>query len=254
MGRAVVALIVIAAAVGVIRCCRRRQLDRVALALTLSPAALILANDFDGEIVFRTFLFAMPLLAWFAAQAVWPPASEARAVTWSKRLRLPVLTDRWRALIVVALAATLLVGFLFGYYGKERWYYFSHDEVAASNLVFSHAPAGSLLVSGTGDFPLQWKRYEKLTYVFIASEPAQGRAHLLAHPADTLAGWLADPRYTNAYLLITRSQKAEVEAIGGLPLGSLDRIENALLHDRRFSVLFHSPNAIVFGPADRRPR
>jgi hypothetical protein len=49
--------------------------------------------------------------------------------------------------------------------------------------------------------------------------------------------WLSKPRYVDAYLLITRSQKASVDTIGPIPAGSVDAIERAL----RQSPEFESP-------------
>ena len=40
--------------------------------------------------------------------------------------------------------------------------------------------------------------------------------------------------------------KAESDALGALPLGSLDRIENTLLASPQFKVLYHDKDAVVF--------
>ena len=62
----------------------------------------------------------------------------------------------------------------------------------------------------------------------IDREPEGSWRELLADPVDKLDDWLSDPRYTDAYMLITRSQKIAVDTAGSMPLGSLETVETAL--------------------------
>jgi hypothetical protein len=57
---------------------------------------------------------------------------------------------------------------------------------------------------------------------------------------------MEDGRYTAAYLIITRSQKAEVEEEGFMPAGSVDKIERALMQSRRFKVILANHDATIF--------
>ena len=68
----------------------------------------------------------------------------------------------------------------------------------------------------------------------------------LDDPAARLAPWLEDPRYPNGYVLITRSQKADLRAEGLLPPGALDTIEGALRRSPAFAVEFENRDAVVF--------
>ncbi len=238
LGRATVALIVVVAALGVLHLLRRRSTDVVGLILLLAPATLVFANSFGGEIGFRTYLFALPLLSWYAARALWVAGSGARLPTGRSAGR--------RAVASAVVAALLFAGFCFGYYGKDRWYYFSHDEVAASERVLDDAPPNSLLVTVTSNYPGQWKNYENLVYVPIASEPSDSRARVLADPAKVLAGWLADPRYRGGYILLTRSQEQEVDALGELRPGGYASIRGALDRSPAFRALYRSPDAQVY--------
>jgi hypothetical protein len=146
----------------------------------------------------------------------------------------------------VAVASLLLAGFLFGYYGKDQWYRFSEDEVEASALVLETAPAGSLLVTGTDNYPVQFENYERLTYVPLASEPLASRRKVLADPADVLAEWLSEPQYRGGYVLITRSMRDEADATGLLPHGALSDLEDALRASPHFEALHDTPDATVF--------
>ena len=96
---------------------------------------LFASGDYGGELLFRIFLFMTPFLAFLAAHAYLPPTSESR---WS-----------WRpALVYAGSGLAILATFLVAYYGKERQYYFTPEEVAASEYLYEQAPDRSLLISG----------------------------------------------------------------------------------------------------------
>jgi hypothetical protein len=147
--------------------------------------------------------------------------------------------------LTATVAALLLGGFLVAYYGKERINYFTPQEVAAAKYVDTHAPPGSLLIDGTNNYPYAFKNYERFTYVSVALEPASSWPRILANPVGVLYTWMSDPRYRSAYVLITRSQKIEVEADGDMPAGSIDRIERALNASGRFRVAYRNRDAEV---------
>jgi hypothetical protein len=253
MGRLVLVAIVGLAVCGMFREWRRGRTDRAALVLTLAPGALLCANKFGGEIGFRSYLFALPFLAWYAALALRPldPADGGRFAR-SKVGRSSLARSRPLQATAVALATmVLLSGFLFGYFGKDQWYRFTSGEVAASDYVLSRAPQDSLLVTVTANYPGQFRNYEHLTYVPIASEPGASRARLLDDPARVLAGWLGEGKYRKGYILITKSQEYEVDALGVMPRGSVSKLRHALERSPRFRVAFSSPDAQVFVLADR---
>ena len=62
---------------------------------------------------------------------------------------------------------------------------------------------------------------------------------------------MSNQRYALTYLLITRSQKANIDALGIMPAGSLDRIENALMVSGKFKVVYGNADAKIFILADR---
>ncbi|HEX7133997.1 MAG TPA: phosphotransferase, partial [Iamia sp.] len=238
MGRLTVVGIAAVAGLAVLHQIRSRRLRLEPLVLAASPVAMVLTSSFDGEIVFRTYLFALPFLAWLAADGLWAAIGERRP------------RASRRAVAVGVVAALLLSGFLFGYYGKDQWYRFSEDEVAASELVLSSAPPSSLLVTGTDNYPVQFEDYERLTYVPIASEPADSRDAVLADPGDVLAEWMGESDYEGAFVLITRSMRDEADATGLLPRGALVELIDELRADPRFEAIHDTDDATVFVLAD----
>jgi hypothetical protein len=217
---------------------KRGHWDAAAAVLVLSPLVILVGGNYDGEALFRVFLFSLPFAAYFVALLLYPDPGSGRS--W-------VTTG-----LAITVSVVVLAGFLFGYYGKEAWSYFSRGEIRAAEIVYDRAPPDTLLVEGTRDYPNQFRNPERFTYLAIASEPAASARRVLDRPVAKLSQWLSDPEYRDAYVIITRAQKAEIDALGPLPRGSLDRIEKALLASPRFDVVYHDEDASVFRSA-RRP-
>jgi hypothetical protein len=232
LGRIQVATVAVLAVSGLARRMKRGHWDAAAVALLGSPFVILVGGNYDGEALFRVFLFALPFAAYFTALLLYPDTETGRH--W------------FTTILAVAVSGVILVGFLFAYYGKEAWSYFSRGEIRAAEIVYERAPPDTLLVEGTRDYPNQFHNPERFTYVAIASEPTASVRRVLDRPVAKLAEWLSDPEYRDAYVIITRAQKAQIDALGPLPRGSLDRIEDALLGSPRFEVLYHDDDASVF--------
>jgi O-antigen/teichoic acid export membrane protein len=233
-GRLAVLLVLGLAAVGVLRWWRRaRPRDLAALWLLLAPFSLLGLSGYGGEVLLRVVLFASPLLGFFAAWAL-------------------LGAGRLRVLCLAAATAALLAGFLLAHFGKDGHYVFSPDEVAAAEFVYSNAPDGSLLIEGSRNYPKQFANYERFRYVPLEREPAATQRRIVRHPVRELADWMSDDRDEAAYLLITRSMKEELDALGVGPPRFLDQIEQALLGSDRFRVAFRNDDAVVFVLEDRR--
>ena len=231
-GRSVVLVSTALTLVGAWRSWRARGAGVTAVLLMALPATLVMVTGFGGEVLFRAFLFAAPFIAFLAAAACIPLDG--------RRLRV-------KNLVVTALmTAVLLPGFLLGYYGKEQQNYFTPKEVQAVEWVNTHARPGSLLIEGSRNYPTQFRNYERFTYVAIDREPAESYSTLLVNPAYQLEDWLSNPRYADAYVLITRSQKIAVNSEQSMPVGSLDQVEAALRRSPDFRVAYDTGDAVVF--------
>ena len=180
MGRAEVAVVVVLAVAGVVARLRRGRFDTAAVVLAVAPVAILVGGSYGGEAIFRVYLFALPFLAYLAASACYPTPGPSRSRP---------------AVLVVAVSFVVMTGFLFGYFGKEGWAHFSTGEVRAAETVFGSAPAHSLVVDGTGDYPIGFANVENVTYLHLVGEPPRSIAALLAAPEPTLYDWLADTSY-----------------------------------------------------------
>ena len=94
----VVAISTLAALVGAWRSWRVRGLRVTAVLLMVLPATLVLVTGFGGEVLFRSFLFAAPFIAFLAAAACLP--RDGRGYPWRNLVA------------TVALTAVLVPGFM----------------------------------------------------------------------------------------------------------------------------------------------
>jgi hypothetical protein len=226
-GRALVLAVAALAAYGFLRE-RRAQRSWTLALLALAPAPLVISS-YDGEIVFRIYLFALPWLALLAAGAVYRPSRPRRS-----------------ALVPVALLLAMTVPFTLAYYGKERANYFGPDERAANAWVLDHAEPGSVLMGAALDFPWRDHGYERFTYDWLSQLPLDQRKALSTDPARVVIDAMGRSGAITGYLLLSAAQDPALAYGSDLPLGIQDDVAAALLHSPAFSVAFSNPAATVF--------
>ncbi|MCH7584945.1 MAG: hypothetical protein IH941_07275 [Acidobacteria bacterium] len=236
MGRGLVAAVVLLAAFGVVRWIRGGVFDLRPLVLLIAPVFMVVGGSYEGEAVFRVYLFALPFAVFLGAHTFYPERTGE--------------ASPGAAAAVIGVGLVLMTAFLFAYFGKEDQYTFSLDEVRAAELVFGDVPDGTLLIEGSANYPSKFLFYERFVYVPISLEPQATHARILADPVGVMEEWMGNLDYPESYLIITASQKAEIEALGIMPPGTLDAIEAALLASPRFEALFYTENASVFTLAD----
>jgi hypothetical protein len=220
------------ALLGGIRRLRQGYWDLACMLLAVAPFAMLASNSYGGEMLFRVYLFALPFMAFFAAALLYPSPTCGRSGR--------------TALTTMLLSGALLVGFCFAYYGKEQQYHFTEKEVDAAQYLYNVAPANSLLIEGSRNYPSQFQNYEHFTYVPIARESKETQLDVVYHPVDVLSRWMSNSKYTAAYLIITRSQKADVDTLGVMQAGSLDRVEKTLMQSHEFTIVYANEDAKIF--------
>jgi hypothetical protein len=230
--RALTAAVILLAAAGALRRLWLGHVERAALVLAACPCVALAGTSYGGEILFRVYFFALPFLALLGAYAL-PIRSASAGHNGS------------RAFVAVA-SAVLVSGFCVSYYGKERMHRFSRDEVAASEWLYRTAPADSLMLSGTFDYPWAFSRYEQFEYEALATDPLGRRRRVIARPARVVEALLDDRPRPGAYLVIGRAQQAAVDMTGVMPSGTLQRIERAVAASPRFELVFDRPGAKIF--------
>lgn len=233
--RALTAGVGLLATLGWLRRFHDGYLDLPLTLLWLAPVALLGMSSYGGEILFRVYFFALPAMAFFLA-ALFAPRSWRRGAA---------------SLIVVALASVVLAaGFLVAYYGHERSNYFRPGEIAAADYLARNAPAGSLIVEGSPNYPSRYHRYEQFVYVPLVAWPRGNvEASANAYSLADIEQMMADRHYAAAYLIITESQKVEMSVPG---LASLEAIQGEIEASGDFAVLFRNDAATIYGLAGRQ--
>ena len=207
--------------------------DVTALVLLAAPMPFLVATPYGGEIAFRLYFFALPFLGFFAATLVFAGLGRLKGLV---PLRLGLL-----ALLLLA----LVPGFLLANNGKDQQYWFSPSEVEAANWLYSNSEPGQLLIEGSRNYPSQFRNYENFVYVPLSEELDEIKDELLTQPDVLLARWLSQSE-NGGYIIITKGQKALYDNLGLMPVGSLQRIEDALLRSPLLTLAYSTADAMVF--------
>lgn len=223
---------------GMIQLWRMRRWNLPFTLAAIAPFLMLLGSAYGGEIIFRVYFFALPFMAYFMAGVLFASTDERY---------------QWRTFCLnLLLSVLLLTGFMVAYYGKEQMYHFSRAEVDAGSYVQNIAVPNTLLIEGSRNYPSRFHNYEYFTYVAISREPAESQKAIDADPVGAMKRWMSNPDYAAAYLIITRSQKAEMKLNPEtLPQGALERMEQALTTSPDFRVIFANEDATVFALASR---
>lgn len=238
MGRGLTLAVLGLAFVGGLRRLRAGYVDLAAALLLMAPFLMLAGNAYGGEILFRVYFFALPFLAFFAAAVFYPSEQAGKS--------------GWTLLGNSLLSGVVLVSFSFAYFGKDQMYYFTPNEVAASEFLYNTAPPGSLLVEGSRNYPSQFRHYEYFTYVPLAKERPEAQREIVEQPVEVLARWLGNRRYSAGYVIITRSQKADLALLPyAMPEDGLPTIEQALLASPQFHLLYENQDARIFVLTER---
>ncbi|WP_405364974.1 glycosyltransferase [Kitasatospora sp. NBC_00039] len=242
---------------------RHRWVRRVGLLpLLVAPLVLLLANAYDGEMLFRAYLFALPAAAFLAATLLWSPRAarppgpspdapsdpqsgppaDASSVPPAAR---PIGPLRTGATAVVLLG--LLSGLLFGYFGKESMNYFTPQEAAALRYVAT-TPPGSRVISLTSNEPGGEMRYDDHDRLVLGDAAGEDLKRLADNPGDALRTALERPNVAGgpSYVILTRAQIAECELTGLLPVTATKAFAAAAATSSELRLVFSNADAVVY--------
>jgi hypothetical protein len=214
---------------------RRGHREPAPLLLFLAPFGLALVQPYGGEILLRVFLFALPFTAFFIASVM-------------RRAPLPV---------AVAVTLLLTAGFLVTRYGNERMDWFTPGEVRAVDRLDALAPAGSTLVAWSNSLPWEARHYTAHRYRSIVASKAWARIGALPSGSPRQIAAVAEymrAQKGGAFLVLTRSQAAEVDITGYGPPGSLADVDVGLRRSPAFRRLYANRDASVYGLAPQAGR
>lgn len=246
--RAEILILVVLAAVGLVRRLRQGHWDLVPAILIAAPLVVVGLQSYSGEGRYRAYLFALPWLCFLAAAALSPA-----------RARLPALTHRVRLLLA---NVSLGICLLFAYFGLELINRVDPDDVAAAVWFERHAPRDSVLAGMTGGFPNRvTARYAAVYYPPTPGAPsltdhaAYGSRRLGAADLPRIESSLRAYGAPHTFLTLTASQERYARLYGLLPAGSLQSLAGALRASPDFRLVYRRGSSSIFlYRSGRRPR
>jgi hypothetical protein len=217
----------------------RRRLGLVAVPAVLgfTPFALLLAQSYGGEAIYRVYLFSAPWCAYLVASMVlrwrWMP----RAVG------LPAAA--------VALTGAMLAC-LQGAHGQLVFNQFTRSEVQAANFIYSHAPPHSSIVLAMANFPTRLTAQ----YPEFAGGPNNDldlvdHLDLEGRPLDDedlpqIDAYFQSLSPEPAYLVISPSMKNFAHFFGYLPDGAMDNLRTTISRSPDFSVFYRNQDTVIY--------
>ncbi|MBB5962330.1 hypothetical protein [Planomonospora venezuelensis] len=248
------AVILLLAAVGLLRRVRRGVGDRAALLLLCVPVLALGLQSYGGEIGLRIYMFALPGACILAAYAFFPnlPAGTADNPDETVPIRRrnirfdPHLTRRISLLLAAACALALSMAFLVARYGNEQFERVSTGEVAAMHYVYQHdEPSARVLYlvpqigeEVTPSIPWGEEDFDKIRYeqVLVDKNPA-----VISSVIDKLK--LSPP---NTYLVVSRGQAAYLQLNHGYPDAWDRRLRAALDAAPLLKQVYGNEDAAVY--------
>jgi hypothetical protein len=230
------------ACLGAWRLLQQSRRYRVPAALCLAAVPLLALQTYGGEMLLRVQLFALPFTAFFAAAALVHGFHDQRRVL--------------RSTVIAGGLLTLAALFMFARYGNEKIDNFTRDEQKAVVKLYALAKPGSILVAGTGNLPWKYEEYAAHRYRLVIQMP-HWSATATAAASQNLTPLLADIRDTmsaskpRAYLIIARSEEAEVDQLGYGTRGSLALVATAIRRSPLFTTVYTNPDASIFTVAPK---
>ncbi|MGO8725241.1 MAG: hypothetical protein ACLQK8_00755 [Streptosporangiaceae bacterium] len=228
------AAVVLAMAVaGVARRLRGGVRDVAALVLLGVPFLAPAVQNYGGEIVLRTYLFALPAACILGSYLFFPAGSAPRRA--------------WLPVTAAGLAGLVLAGlFLVARYGNEAFEQTPPGELTAMNYLYARDSGGIRLIwlsqlplaNATPQMPWQYRDFEKVNYITAAA------------PADpaSVRGLAAQLRQAGpaSYLITTSTQEAYLEQVAGYPAGWGRRFRAAMAAAPGVRVAFADTGAVVY--------
>jgi hypothetical protein len=232
---------------------RTRHRDYAAALLAMAPIPLFLL-PYGGEVLMRIYFFMLPFVAFFAATLFVPDAAEPTAgssVAWA--------LHRTRDVILFGGIASILMASSFvARYGNERMDYFTPNETAAVKELYRLAPRGSWVLAEVGYLPWRYQDYE-----WSRTDPSQAAHRYLSlaqewnldstRSARDMAVWTAETLRGNAtarrppgFLILSRSQRAHEEILGGLSQTAMDDYEQILVRSGKFRLVYANEDAKIY--------
>ena len=224
----VTAVIWILAAAGARFLWKRGSRDLRPMALALTPFVLFPAQSYGGEILLRVALFALPFMAYLAAEVL---------LGGDRRLRLV------RLAAIGVVCSLLAVGSVTARYGNARFDMFTPAEVQATQRLYQVAPPDATLISGA--HPTPWRYRDYLEHRALTVGDLCGPRLSGADCSSAVVG--AARRNTEGGLvMLSRASKSALVLQGLMTSQAFDDFEVALARRVGVELVYQNQDARIY--------
>ena len=206
----------------------RRGSSSIALVVLLAaPYSVLALQSYGGEVLLRTYLFALPFAAALMAAAL-VPGSRRRVSAAAAAAAVPLVT------------AALVAGFFVARFGNEAFEMVRPGEVAAVHRLYNIAAPGSTFTSINENVPWRSIGIARFTYVTVPIKRASPALYLQS-VRDEIA---KNPR--GGYLLVTTGQIEFARLVRGVSPDWLARLRRQLAASPAFQLVSSNPDARLY--------
>lgn len=215
----------------------RTRLGPVALpaVLAFAPFGLLLGQSYGGEGIYRVYLFSAPWCAYLVCRLLLGVR------------KIPAVAGVLAASLLISAGA--FVG-MQGEHGQLTFDRFTRGEVAASNYLYQHAPAGATLIEAAGNFPARLSA--RYTYFDGGGDPETlepvlptDRNTINEDDMEKIAEFCSGYR-TVVYVVIAQSEVNYAHFFGYLPDGLLANLRVAMDASPFWKVVYRNGDAVVY--------
>jgi len=193
--------------------------------LAVAPFLLLAVLLYGGEMLMRVYLFSLPFMSFFASSLLWQVIKPDKAI--------------WRTTILGIILIGLSAIFFLVRYGNESMDQYNQNELDAVGYVYSVAEPGSLISGPAKSLPFKYRDYEKYHSLFFEVETVSG-------DIQAIIDRMSDPVYPEAYLILNRSQAANLYMFYSFATTDWENFIEKLKSSDRFRLVFENEDSQVF--------
>jgi hypothetical protein len=202
----------------------RGKLDVRAPLLALIPFPILIFQSYGGEMLLRIYLFTLPFMVIGIAWLMFPT---------------PRAGHRWITTLLIAIGSiVVIIIFLLCRYGNERMDFMTNEEVAAVEFVYATAPPGAHVFNLSWNMPWRFQNYEYYPLALTGDSPLFG-------DMERIIQLMHDAPDDQAFLIVTRSQRAHLELLAGVSPAEWEQFEDKLLRSPHLETIYVNRDARV---------
>ncbi|NND73747.1 MAG: hypothetical protein HKN44_01970 [Ilumatobacter sp.] len=218
----------IAAVIGALACVWAMRRAGVLVIAVCVPFGIPLVQSYGGEVIYRVYLYSLPLIVAFIAWGI------VTRIPIERRARLPQPT-----VLAASVCLALTTGFMVAHFGREQLNYVDESEVAMGEYVAANVTDPAVIAQFGSDYPAASSaRYPHFQvndtftpYVDELFDPAE-RPRLNA--LDDLADYLHGLNAGTPYIVVSPGMVEAIQQLNNFPVDSTAEAAEMLLESQRF--------------------